>query len=146
MFELYLGGEHVASQLALHSPGTSYVHSSGFREDTWALGVVTHLQGELVRHAIGRGDSVVNFSPGPNVSKTRWSEDLWVSHEFSFGAGPRSLAARFATFSMLSSLRATLTSAARRRAQVDRPQTVQASTVTAQPGQPRPVQSPATQI
>jgi hypothetical protein len=117
MFELYLGGEHVASQLALHSPGTSYVHSSGFREDTWTLGVVTHLQAELIRHAIERGDSVVNFSPGPNVSKTRWSDDLWVTHEFAFGAGPRSLAARFATFQMLSSLRATATIAARRRAE-----------------------------
>lgn len=118
MFELYLDGDHVASQLALHSPGTSYVHSSGFREDTWSLGVVTHLQAELVRHAIERGDSVVNFSPGPNVSKTRWSEQLWVANEFAFGAGPRSLTARFATFQMLSSLRSTLDAAGRRRSQL----------------------------
>lgn len=118
MFELYLGGEHVASQLALHSPGTSYVHSSGFREDTWSLGVVTHLQAELVRHAINRGDSVVNFSPGPNVSKTRWSEQLWVTNEFAFGAGPRSLTARYATFQVLRSLQTTLDAAGRRRSQL----------------------------
>lgn len=118
MFELYLGGEHVASQLALHSPGTSYVHSSGFREDTWELGVVTHLQAELIRYAIERGDTVVNFSPGPNVSKTRWSEELWVTHEFAFGAGPRSLTPRFAVFQMLSALRATLDTAGRRRSQL----------------------------
>lgn len=115
MFELYLDGEHVASQLALHAPATSYVHSSGFREDTWSLGVVTHLQAELVRYAIERGDTMVNFSPGPNVSKTRWSEVLWVTHEFAFGAGPRSLVPRLAGFRGLSALRATLTSAARRR-------------------------------
>ena len=118
MFELYLGGEHVASQLALYSPGTSYVHSSGFREDTWPLGVVTHLQAELVRHAIDRGDRVVNFSPGPNVSKTRWSEQLWVTNEFAFGAGPRSLTARYAAFQMLRSLRTTLDAAGRRRSQL----------------------------
>src|SRR5688500_18452696 len=51
-----------------------------------------HLQAELVRYGIERGDATVNFSPGPNVSKTRWSEALWVTtHEFAFGAGPRSL-------------------------------------------------------
>lgn len=119
MFELYLDGEHVASQLALHSPGTSYVHSSGFREDTWSLGVITHLQAELIRHAIERGDTTINFSPGPNVSKTRWSDELWVTHEFAFGAGPRTLTARFATFQMLSSLKSTLEAAARRRSQLE---------------------------
>lgn len=118
MFELYLDGEHVASQLALHSPGTSYVHSSGFREDTWELGVITHLQAELVRYAIQRGDTTVNFSPGPNVSKTRWSDELWVTHEFAFGAGPRSLTPKFAAFQMLSALRASLDTASRRRSQL----------------------------
>ena len=118
MFELYLDGVHVASQLALHAAGTSYVHSSGFREDTWSLGVTTHLQAELVRHAIARGDRIVNFSPGPNVSKTRWSEQLWVTHEFAFGAGPRALTARFAAFQMLSSLRVTLDAASRHRSQL----------------------------
>lgn len=118
MFELYLGGEHVASQLALHAPGTSYVHSSGFREDTWELGVITHLHAELIRYAIERGDTTVNFSPGPNVAKSRWSEQLWVTHEFAFGAGPRSLAVRFGAFQMLSSLRSTLDAAAHRRDQL----------------------------
>lgn len=119
VFELYLDGEHVASQLALHSPGTSYVHSSGFREDTWSLGVVTHLQAELIRHAISRGDTMINFSPGPNVSKTRWSDQLWVTHEFAVGAGPRSLTPRFAAFQMLSSLKAVLDAAGRSRSQLD---------------------------
>lgn len=116
MFELYLDGSHVASQLALHAPGTSYVHSSGFREDTWALGVVTHLQAELVRHAIERGDEIVNFSPGPNVSKLRWSEQLWVTNEFVLGAGGRSLAVRFGAFQVLSGLRSALDAVGRRPA------------------------------
>lgn len=119
LFELYLDGEHVASQLALHSAGTSYVHSSGFRPNTWALGVVTHLQAELIRYAIERGDEVVNFSPGPNVSKTRWSQELWVTQEFACGTGARSLAARFATWRALSAARSTLDDLARRRSELD---------------------------
>ena len=118
VFELYLAGEHVASQVALHSPGTSYVHSSGFKEEEWDLGVVTHLQAELVRHAIERGDTVVNFSPGPNVSKLRWSEQLWVTHEFAVGGGSHALTLRFASFDMLSSVRLMVQSAIRNRQQV----------------------------
>ncbi len=119
LFELYLGGEHVASQLALHSPGTSYVHSSGFRQDIWALGVVTHLQAELIRYAIERGDTVVNFSPGPNVSKMRWSPDLWITQEFACGAGPRSLAVRFATYRALSAVRSARDDLARGRSELE---------------------------
>lgn len=115
IFELYLDSQVVAAQLALHAPGTSYVHSSGFRPETWNLGVVTHLHGELVRYAIERGDTVVNFSPGPNVSKLRWSEQLWVHHEFVFGAGPRLLHARFAAYQALSSIKTGLHNAARQR-------------------------------
>ena len=120
MFELYLDGEHVASQLGLHSPGTSYVHSSGFREDTWELGVVTHLQAELIRYAIDRGDSVVNFSPGPSVSKLRWSERLWVTHEFAFGAGPRSLPLRFSAFQAISVFKTLRQAAARHQEHLSR--------------------------
>jgi hypothetical protein len=77
--------------------------------------VVTHLQAELVRHAIERGDTAVNFSPGPNVSKLRWSEQLWVTHEFAVGGGSHALALRFAGFDMLSSVRLMLQSAVRSR-------------------------------
>lgn len=115
IFELYLDSEVVAAQVALHARGTSYVHSSGFKPETWDLGVVTHLHGEVIRHAVERGDSVVNFSPGPNVSKLRWSEQLWIHHEFSFGSGPRSLHARFGAYQALTSIKAGLHNAARQR-------------------------------
>ena len=104
VLELELDGEIVASQLALHATGSSYLHSSGFHPDVWELGPVTHLQGELVQYAIGRGDTVVNFSPGPSVSKVRWSEETWVSQEFAFGAGPRSLRLRYGALRGLSLL------------------------------------------
>ncbi len=112
IFELHLDGQVVAAQLALHMPGVSYVHSSGFDQAVWSLGPVTYLQAELVRHAISREDTIVNFSPGPNVSKLRWSEQLWVTHEFVYGCGPRSLQVRYAAYQTLSSLRA-ITSAMR---------------------------------
>lgn len=115
IFELSLDSEVVAAQLALHAPGTSYVHSSGFQPATWDLGVVTHLHAALVEHAVARGDTVVNFSPGPNVSKLRWSEELWVHHEFVFGSGPRTLHARFAAYQVLNAIKTALHNAARQR-------------------------------
>jgi CelD/BcsL family acetyltransferase involved in cellulose biosynthesis len=109
IFELHLDGQVVAAQLALHMPSVSYVHSSGFDQAVWSLGPVTYLQAELVRNAIAREDSVVNFSPGPNVSKLRWSQSLWITNEFVYGCGPRNLHLRYATYQTLSSLRASAT-------------------------------------
>lgn len=105
MFELRIDGVVVASQLALRAPGTSYVHSSGFDPTIWSLGPTTLLQAELIRTAVERGDRIVNFSPGPSVSKLRWSERLWVSNEFAYGAGSRSLGWRYGAFTTLRSVR-----------------------------------------
>lgn len=105
IFELVLDGSVVASQLALHATGLSYVHSSGFRPECWALGPVTYLHAELVKAAIDRGDTVVNFSPGPNVSKLRWSEKLWVSNEFAYGSGPNLLGVRYSAYQAISAVR-----------------------------------------
>lgn len=105
IFELILDGSLVASQLALHAGGCSYVHSSGFEPESWALGPVTYLHAELVKAAIDRGDTIVNFSPGPNVSKLRWSEQLWVSNEFAYGSGPKSLGARYSAYQAISAVR-----------------------------------------
>jgi CelD/BcsL family acetyltransferase involved in cellulose biosynthesis len=105
LFELELDGRVVASQLALHGPGISYVHSSGFEPEVWDLGAVTVLHTSVIQHAVSRGDDVVNFSPGPNVSKLRWSEELWVANDFAYGAGSRDLRVRYALFSAASTLR-----------------------------------------
>jgi len=135
IFELHLDGNVVAAQLALHMPGVSYVHSSGFDQAEWSLGPVTFLQAELVKHAISRGDTVVNFSPGPNVSKLRWSQGLWVTHEFVYGCGPRSLQLRYAAYQTLSSLRATATAVrfARQNARSTKGPDAPAKTVTETP-------------
>lgn len=103
--ELWIAGRVVAAQLALRAPGTSYVHSSGFDPAVWALGPTTLLQSEVIRSAIEHGDRVVNFSPGPSVSKLRWSEQLWTSNDFAYGCGGRSLGVRYGAFTTLRSLR-----------------------------------------
>lgn len=105
VFELEIDGVVVAAQLALHAGSLSYVHSSGFDPDTWALGPITLLQTELVKYAVSAGHQYVNFSPGPSVSKLRWSEEIWVSNEFSFGAGGRRMGLAFSAFQALRSAR-----------------------------------------
>lgn len=95
IFELLADGQVVASQLALHAPGSTYLHSSGFRPGIWDYAPVTHLVAEVVRSAVQRGERFVNFSPGPTVSKLRWSEELWVANEFAYAAGSRRSLARF---------------------------------------------------
>jgi CelD/BcsL family acetyltransferase involved in cellulose biosynthesis len=112
LYELSLDGELVASQLALHAGTTSYVHSSGFDPSVWTLGPITMLQTELVKAAIDCGHTMINFSPGPSVSKLRWSENLWVANDFAFASGPRTLALRYGAFQAMSSLRRSASSIA----------------------------------
>lgn len=98
ILELELGNEVVASQLVLHAPGLTYIHSSGFNADVWNLGPVTFLQGEAIAAAADRGERWINMSPGPHVAKLRWSERLDVHHDFAYGAGSRSLRWRYTAF------------------------------------------------
>ncbi len=98
LLELHLDGQPVAVQLALHAPGVTYLHSSGLRPEAWVLGPITFLQEQLVRAAVERGDRWVNFSPGPNVAKLRWSEQVETHQDFAYGAGPRSLQWKHAGF------------------------------------------------
>ena len=90
IWELWLDGREVAAQLVLYAPGTLYVHSSGFDPSTWDLGPVTHLQEHAFRAACEAGVQWVNMSPGPNLAKMRWSEQLLRHDEFALGFGSRS--------------------------------------------------------
>ncbi|GAA0310988.1 GNAT family N-acetyltransferase [Kineococcus aurantiacus] len=104
LVELVVDGDVVAVQLALHSAGTSYVHSSGLNPDYWEFSAVTLLQAELVQSAIARGDRFVNFSPGPNVAKMRWSETMHVVDDFAYATGSRTSGLRFLAFSQLAAV------------------------------------------
>jgi glycosyltransferase involved in cell wall biosynthesis/CelD/BcsL family acetyltransferase involved in cellulose biosynthesis len=100
LLELHLDGEVVAVQLALFAPGVTYLHSSGVLPEVWAMGPVTHLQEQLAKEAADRGDGWVNFSPGPNVAKVRWSEQIDVHQDFAYGSGDSSLRWRYGAFAV----------------------------------------------
>ncbi|GAB7189599.1 hypothetical protein NUM3379_03050 [Kineococcus sp. NUM-3379] len=103
IIELRVGGVVAATQLALHAARCSYVHSSGMDPDYWDYSPVTLLQAQVVIDAIGRGDEVVNFSPGPNVAKMRWSERMHVLDDFTFATADVASGVRYAAFTQLSS-------------------------------------------
>lgn len=98
LLELHLDGKIVAVQLALRAPGLAYLHSSGLDPEAWAMGPITFLQEQVVREAAERGDRWVNFSPGPNVAKLRWSEQVDVHHDFAYGSGGKSLRWKYGAF------------------------------------------------
>jgi hypothetical protein len=104
LLELHLGGEVVAVQLALFAPGVTYFHSSGVDPEVWSLGPVTFLQEQLAREAAERGDRWINFSPGPNVGKLRWSGQVDLHQDFAYGSGGRSLRWRYAAFAAAQAL------------------------------------------
>ena len=98
ILELEIDGEVVASQLVLHAPDLTYIHSSGFTPEVWNLGPATFLQGEAISAAADRGERWANMSPGPHVAKLRWSEQLDVHHDFAYGAGAKPLRWRYTAF------------------------------------------------
>lgn len=105
--ELLLDDRVVASQLALVAPGCTYFHSSGFLPEVWSLNPTTALQESLIVDAVKNGHGWVNFSPGPNVSKLRWSEVLHRYDDFAFGAGGRRVGMTFAAFAQRAALQQT---------------------------------------
>ena len=98
LLELHVDDEVVAVQLALRAPGVTYFHSSGVDPSVWALSPVTYLQEHLVREAAESGARWVNFSPGPNVAKLRWSEQIDTHHDFAYGSGGPSLRWKYSAF------------------------------------------------
>lgn len=104
LLELHLDDRVVAVQLALHAPGVTYFHSSGVDPEVWSLGPVTFLQEQLVRGAVERGDSWINFSPGPNVAKLRWSSTVDVHQDFAYGCGGPALKWKYAAFAAAQAL------------------------------------------
>lgn len=128
LVELVVEGRVVAVQLALHAPGTSYVHSSGLNPDYWEFSAVTLLQAEVVAAATARHDAWVNFSPGPNVAKMRWSETMHVVDDFAFATGSRRAGLRYLAFTELAALKQFRHSVAVARSNSPRPAPALATT------------------
>jgi Acetyltransferase (GNAT) domain len=102
--ELVIDGRAVAAQLVLHAPGTDYVHSSGFEPDVWQFSPITALLGAVMESAIDQGVRWVNFSPGVNESKLRWSEALEVHPEFAYCPAGRAAGLRFRAYAVMHEL------------------------------------------
>jgi len=103
LLELLFRDRVVAVQLALFAPGVTYLHSSGLDPEARTMGPVTFLQEQLVKQAAERGDRWVNFSPGPNVEKLRWSEQL--DYDFTYGSGGGSLRWKYGNFAAVQTLK-----------------------------------------
>jgi len=85
---LRIDGNPAAARLVLHANGATFFSISGFDPRWWPYNAPTTLMAECLRQAIARGDHVANLSPGPDVAKLRWSEQLAFYQEF-LVAGPR---------------------------------------------------------
>lgn len=103
--ELDLDGATVAAQLVLLPPGGIYFHSSGFLPAEWDLSPVTALQVDAMQAAAARGQRWVNFSPGPNEAKLRWSDRLDVHDEVAFGSAHGAGVARYGAFALVKEAR-----------------------------------------
>jgi len=73
---LRVNGEVVASRILLPIDGCLYLYYSGFDPAWKKYSVMTTLTAECIKMAIAQGFETVNFSPGTDVSKTRWGPQV----------------------------------------------------------------------
>jgi CelD/BcsL family acetyltransferase involved in cellulose biosynthesis len=72
VFEMYVGEQLVAARIGFVIEDSMYLYYSGF-DTAWSkYSVMTTTVTEMIKYAIGQGLNTVNFSPGTDVSKTRW--------------------------------------------------------------------------
>jgi CelD/BcsL family acetyltransferase involved in cellulose biosynthesis len=82
VFQLEIGGEVVATRVAMIFGDQLYLYYSGYNISWARYSVMTTLVAEAIQWAIDRRFKVVNLSTGSDVSKTRWSP-----HEVIFTEG-----------------------------------------------------------
>src|SRR6185503_5041544 len=75
-------GRAVASLFSPYGSETTFVSHSGFDPAHWAYSPVTLLVAKSIQRAIELGHRQVVLSPGPHVSKSRWSTTLECHHTF----------------------------------------------------------------
>jgi CelD/BcsL family acetyltransferase involved in cellulose biosynthesis len=103
VFELLIGGQVVASRVAMLFGDEMFLYFSGYDPAWRRYSVMTTVLAEALQWAIGRGMRIANLSSGTDVSKTRWRPDS-VSYTDGYAVTPgwRSGLA----FSVMSRLRA----------------------------------------
>ncbi len=82
LLTLDVEGETVAAQLVLRAPAAGVFALSGVDPAWWHTGPVTLLQFTAIERAVRRGDTEMNLSVGPDISKLRWSEHVVQHPEF----------------------------------------------------------------
>lgn len=82
LYTLRIDGQVAAVRAALDANGQRYLYYSGFDPAWWKYGVMTLLVTEMIRDAIERRLESINFSPGVDVSKTRWGVELVPFHSY----------------------------------------------------------------
>ena len=97
-YVLRVDSTDAAGRFVLHANRSAFLSFSGFDPAFWEYGVATTLTAECVRASIGRGDRLVNFSPGPDVGKLRWSEHLVLHQDFVIVAPSRRARLAFGLF------------------------------------------------
>jgi CelD/BcsL family acetyltransferase involved in cellulose biosynthesis len=85
---LDVNGVPAAARLLLQANGSAFFSLSGFDPAWWPYSVATTLMSHCLQYAIERGSTMANLSPGPDVAKLRWSEQLELHQEF-LVVGPR---------------------------------------------------------
>jgi CelD/BcsL family acetyltransferase involved in cellulose biosynthesis len=94
-----------AGRLVLRGNRSVFLSFSGIDPAWWDLSAGTTLTGEVLKAAIGRGDSVANLSLHPEEGKLRWSETLELHNDFIVVAPRRRSRLAFSLYWQLSSTR-----------------------------------------
>jgi CelD/BcsL family acetyltransferase involved in cellulose biosynthesis len=82
IYRLIVDERTIAALLVLQTKECSYFSLSGMSPEAWNYSPITLLQGQAIEDAAKLGQRLVNLSVGPNTSKMRWSEQLFVHPEF----------------------------------------------------------------
>ncbi|MGO9931287.1 MAG: GNAT family N-acetyltransferase [Steroidobacteraceae bacterium] len=72
VFQLAIGQEVVAARIGFVVGNSLYLYYSGFDPRWSKYSVMTTTLVEAIKYAIAEGYSTINFSPGRDISKTRW--------------------------------------------------------------------------
>jgi CelD/BcsL family acetyltransferase involved in cellulose biosynthesis len=79
---LRVEGDRVGGIATLLAPQAVYFAFSGLEPKWWDFSIVTLLQFEAFKRAIGNGRRHADLSVGVDVAKLRWSEDIMLHPEF----------------------------------------------------------------
>lgn len=82
VFRLVLDGRTIAALLVLFSAHAAMLSVSGMLAQAWEFSPMALLIQAAAGDAAARGCRELNHSPGPDVSKLRWTDALRTHHEF----------------------------------------------------------------